>query len=335
MKNKKFLILSILLGCFFGLILFVLFDVYKGSIINTNIENFYLNKNKILVYSMKPGKNNWFYGTDIVINKQGFRDVDFDTKKDTIKIMCLGDSTTFGGTVDTNSLYTNVLSRLLNKKYSVYNLGVDGYNTIQEAENLRINGIRYKPDIVLVTFCLNDFECECDPMIYYAVKANFCKLNIFLCKSKFYRRHIFFPILKLIESLKKENRVNAVEMYRKYGNTDVSDIPDEEIGIRIISDLQKEHNFKCYFFILPFFRNFDNYLQEDENISIHLKEILQKYPNIKYFDLKDDFINISKDPSIFITEYDIGPDFVHPNNYGNEILAQLIYKKLKEDGAVD
>lgn len=334
-KKIFYLLLFVFLGICFGLISFIIFDIYKNNDFNTNIENFYLNKNKILVYSIKEGKNSWFYGTDIVINKQGFRDVDFEYKKGNIKIMCLGDSTTFGGCVNTTSLYTNKLSELLDYKYSVFNLGVDGYNTIQEAENLRINGIKYSPNIVLVTFCLNDFAQTCDPMIYYATKANFCKLNIFFCKSKFYRRYIFLPVLKLIETLKKENRINVVEMYRKYGTIDVSNITDEEIGIKIISDLQNEYNFKCYFFILPFFRNFDNYLQEDENKSIHLKEILQKYPNIKYFDLKDDFINISKDSSIFINEYDEGPDFIHPNNYGNELLAQFIYKKLKEDGVLN
>jgi lysophospholipase L1-like esterase len=328
MKNKIYFGLLILLGSLFGLFITILFDIYKNNDVNTDIENFYISKNKILVYSMK---SNWLYGTGININKQGFRDDDFDTKKGNVKILCFGDSTTFGGNVEKKSLYTNVLSELLSEKYSVYNFGIDGYNTIQEAENLRYNGIKYAPNIVVFLYCLNDFEI-CDLNIYYAAKSNFCRLNAFLCKSQIYRRFICLPTIKLIEFFRKEDEKNVVDIYRKYGEIDVSNIKNEEIGVKVVSELQKQYGFKCYFFILPYFRSFDNYLKEDEEIHNKIKEILQKYPNIKYFDLKEDFMNVSKDSSVFLYDDD---DYVHPNEYGHELIAKFIYDKLKSDGALE
>lgn len=329
MKNKIYFCLLILLGSLFGLVITVLFDIYRSDYVDTDIENFYISKNKILVYSMK---GNWLYGTGININKQGFRDDDFDTKKGDVKILCFGDSTTFGEKVEEKSLYTNVLSELLSKKYSVYNFGIDGYNTIQEAENLRYNGIKYTPDIVVFLYCLNDFNVSCDLDIYYAAKSNFCRVNAFLCKSQIYRRFIYLPTIKLIELFRKENGKNVADIYRKYGETDVSDVKDEEIGVKVISELQKQYGFKCYFFILPYFRNFDNYLKEDEEIHNRIKNVLQKYPNIKYFDLKEDFMNVSKNCEVFRV-YDW--DFIHPNEYGHKLIAKFIYEKLKLDGALN
>ena len=328
MKNKVYLCLLVLIGFLLGLIITVLFDIYISDYVNADIENFYISKNKILVYSMR---SSWLYRTGININKQGFRDDDFDIKKGNVKILCFGDSTTFGEAVEKKSLYTNVLSELLSEKYSVYNFGINGYNTIQEAENLRYNGIKYTPNIVVFLFCLNDFDICCDLSIYYAAKSNFCRLNVFLCKSWFYRRFIFVSIVNLIDFLKNEGR-NIVDMYRKYGEIDVSDVKDEEIGVKVISELQKQYGFKCYFFILPYFSNFDNYLKEDEEIHNRIKNILQKYPNIKYFDLKEDFMNVSKNDEVFRAE----PwDDIHPNEYGHELIAKFIYDKLKFDGALE
>jgi hypothetical protein len=36
------------------------------------------------------------------------------------------------------------------------NFGVSGYNTRQEVETLKVRGLQYQPDIVVVAYCLND-----------------------------------------------------------------------------------------------------------------------------------------------------------------------------------
>lgn len=329
--------IKILLLCILSFFSIILFDIYKKDIFSifyekqfiSDVGQFCLNDNKILMYSSKSGTRKWAYGTDIYINKQGFRDIDFEEKKGDIRILCIGNSIIFGETIDTKSLFTTELSNKLGSKYSVYNLGVNGYNVIQEAENLRVNGIKYKPNIVIVISSPIDIHSFFYRHIYYAAKANDNKINSFLCKSEFYFKYIFIPITKIIDI---DNDCDVVKIYRKYGSINVSNIPEEEIGFKIFSDLQKEYNFKCYFFILPLFRNFNNYLKEDNGKYVFVTEILNKYPNLKYFYLRDYFINISRNQNIFI---DDRSDFIHPNKYGHKLIADFVYKKLKEDGVLE
>lgn len=332
MKKKIFYIILVCIGLSFAVLVVLLFDIYKNKDITTDMLTYCLSENKILLYRMKSGNNKWLYATDIHINKQGFRDKDFDTKLAENKIICLGDSITFAGMLSTEDRYTEKLSKMLGEKYCVYNLGVDGYNTIQEAENLKEYGLKYKPDIVIVVYCLNDIENFCDPIIYYALKANFCKLNVFLCNSKLYRNYVYLPLIKYIEGHKKDVQFVISDMYRKYGEIDVSEIEDDEIGIRIISELQKKYEFKCYFFIIPFFRNFENYKKEDENIHLRLSEIFKKYPNLKLVDLKNSFMNVTKNDFSFRK---LDRDYIHPNEYGHGLIAKFIYENLKQDGAID
>ena len=117
-KNIYYLI-SVLFGIIIAFVVVILFDICINNDINTDIVNFKLSDNKVLLYSMTSGTNNWIYGTEININKQGFRDVDFNTKNGDLKIICIGDSVTFGGHIDNQFLYTSILSGFLNKNCSL------------------------------------------------------------------------------------------------------------------------------------------------------------------------------------------------------------------------
>ena len=85
----------------------------------------------------------------------------------------MGDSTTAGnGVPDLDKTYTKQLEKLLNTHnttgihYEVLNMGVGGYHTMQEIETLRVKGLKYNPDLVLVTFCVNDFDLHSDGGLY-------------------------------------------------------------------------------------------------------------------------------------------------------------------------
>ena len=331
-KKFLFIVVSVILSILLGIIVFILLEVCYNfnSDIYFDAKNTQSSKDYIIAYSMIPGFAMEYNNNLVLMNKDGFRDIDFDLKnRDNKKIAILGDSITLGSQARTENLHSSILSELLKDEYSVFNFGVDGYNTIQEAEVLKTQVLKYNPDIVLVIFCLNDFDTHCDGNMYYCSRARFNKINAFVFYRSWVYRYIFVKLIKFFDG---EDRTNIVKMYRKYGEIDVSDVEDEEIGVKVFSQLQKQYGFKCYFFILPYFRNFDDYSKKDEYIHNKLKKILIKYNNIKWFDLKDDFINISKDSNIFSYDDD---DFVHPNEYGHELLAKFIYEKLKSDGALN
>jgi lysophospholipase L1-like esterase len=99
----------------------------------------------------------------IRINAAGFRDdVDYPEAKPggTFRVVVLGDSFTFAGKVALADTMAKVLESRLgtgsSMRFEVLNLAVPGYNTDQEATTLEDVGLRYAPDVVIVSFVLND-----------------------------------------------------------------------------------------------------------------------------------------------------------------------------------
>lgn len=97
------------------------------------------------------------------VNADGFRDRDYrpGADPDTLRIVVLGDSVTFGWGVPPEQGFVKVLERALNEspeeqRYEVLNLGIGGYNTEQEVELYRVKGRRYAPDVVVLAYVLND-----------------------------------------------------------------------------------------------------------------------------------------------------------------------------------
>jgi lysophospholipase L1-like esterase len=108
------------------------------------------------------GKSVQFYGYDGRSNAMGYRDRDhpLDKPVDRRRVLVLGDSVTAGLWVnDDEAVYTSVMERALAADgiaADVMNFGVSGYNTAQEVETLRVKGLAYSPDTVVLAYCLND-----------------------------------------------------------------------------------------------------------------------------------------------------------------------------------
>ena len=75
----------------------------------------------------------------------------------TTRILVLGDSFTFGEDVGDDETYSHHLEQLL-PGTEVINLGVHGYGHDQMLIYLREEGIRYRPDIVILGFLTGDME---------------------------------------------------------------------------------------------------------------------------------------------------------------------------------
>ena len=80
------------------------------------------------------------------------------------RIAVLGDSIAFGYWVREADAFPRQLEALLNERrgagarVEVLDFGVPGYNLDQEIETLRVKGLAFSPDVVVVAFCLNDLE---------------------------------------------------------------------------------------------------------------------------------------------------------------------------------
>jgi lysophospholipase L1-like esterase len=100
---------------------------------------------------------------ELSLNSEGFRDIDFPAAKpdDTVRIVCLGDSWTFGANVNQGQSYPQRLQAMLRedfpqKRIEVFNLGMLGYSSYQGLELLQSRALSLDPDIVIVGFAMND-----------------------------------------------------------------------------------------------------------------------------------------------------------------------------------
>jgi len=105
----------------------------------------------------------------VEINAHGLRDEEITYKKNNNekRILVLGDSVTFGWGTSQGENFNDQMELLLREQtgaeWQVINAGVNGYNTEQEATFLRVEGMRYAPDYVLLIYVSNDVDPVFDP----------------------------------------------------------------------------------------------------------------------------------------------------------------------------
>ncbi|MCX6993348.1 MAG: GDSL-type esterase/lipase family protein [Kiritimatiellaeota bacterium] len=122
-------------------------------------------ENRRLVYELQPGLNLDFGHRRLKTNSAGMRcskEYALERLPHSIRILGIGDSGMFGWDQEQDDNYMDVLERNLNERhdsvtYEALNLAVPGYNTQLEVETLRTKGLAYKPDIVIVGWCNNDY----------------------------------------------------------------------------------------------------------------------------------------------------------------------------------
>lgn len=105
----------------------------------------------------------------VTINSHGLRDGEIPYKKSAgeKRVLVLGDSVTFGWGTSQGENFSDQMERMLREQtgteWQVINAGVNGYNTEQEATFLRLEGMRYSPDYVLLVYVSNDVDAVFDP----------------------------------------------------------------------------------------------------------------------------------------------------------------------------
>ena len=125
-----------------------------------DFPKFYL-KDEKLFWRLRPNqhiKNGFIVAGDYRTNSGGFRGREFEEiRSDGRKrILCLGNSVTFGWRVAEGEAYPQVLQKLLPAEYDVYNCAQTGYTTFQGKRLLEELLRKYRPDVVTLAFIWND-----------------------------------------------------------------------------------------------------------------------------------------------------------------------------------
>jgi lysophospholipase L1-like esterase len=105
------------------------------------------------------------YRTRVSTNSIGLRGPEVAPTKaqGTKRLLCLGDSFTFGKGVDDSTTYTAQLQHALDARlghdaWEVLNAGVVSYGTANAYQFLKARGLALEPDAVVLQMCWNDFQ---------------------------------------------------------------------------------------------------------------------------------------------------------------------------------
>ena len=207
--------------------------------------------NPILSYEFKPG----FRSDDDdlpfdyrVINSHGLRDVERQYAKPpgTKRIILLGDSVVVGYRIkEIDQLMSRQLERLYGgEKVEVLNVAVTGYCTRAEVELLRVQGVKYDPDAVILVFVENDFR-NFNPE---SIGADGIANRPALANWMFHTSHLFrLACLQF-------NWFNfGFEADPARGNQDAIGDNNVSDGLALLRDLADEHGFKPLVAVWPAF----------------------------------------------------------------------------------
>ena len=110
-----------------------------------------------------PNRNTSLMSVGVRTNEQGFRGppIPETAAEGVARIAFVGDSTTMGwGVAEKDTFANQVIDKLVKqgRKVDGFNEGVGNWNTTQELTNFLDTGLKMKPDIVVLTYFINDGE---------------------------------------------------------------------------------------------------------------------------------------------------------------------------------
>jgi len=302
------------------------FSFHPGKSVFQAVTKLYrLSKNKNLVYELCPnsGLKLEERGIEIKINGFGFRDKNYNLNKgDKKRVIFVGDSLTYGWSINLHETYHKQLEELLHSKnynVDVMGMGIVGYNTVQEYYLIKEKVLKFNPDIIVLQICSNDFrrtlgiKKEKKGENYRLIPYRDVAIPYVLAKSSIThflmrRSHLYkFINLKLELLIKKWNKNYTAKEYFLLG---------EEKSFRYLKKIKiflDEEGIKFCAVIFPNKKTRETY----RHASLH-KRIGTLLTNLQvpYIDLYRAF-NITG-PA------DIWADKSHPNGKGNRIAAEKL-----------
>jgi len=350
-KVKLILLGSSLLICLVALEIAVrvsgVNDQFTRKIFSKNLLQ--VSELPVLVYEPKPGGFSKIDGVENRISSQGLRDREFAIPKPdgTFRIIALGDSVTFGLGVRAEETFSKYLEQMINDKreqgqktVEVLNMGVNGYKTVQEVEYLRVNGLRFEPDLVILEYNLNDpgdFSRELSYFRHWQNKrwtdesmsfgerfrARLTQFSDLAFMIKY--RTVKFQlggILKGSEVTKDKPR-NYDGYFHLYQNKPVMQALHEAFDK--LAAMGSKNQFQVILAVFPILREFDDYrwtpLQH---------QVMEMGGNRGFFtlDVLDVFKAENKTGESLRRRHD---DLEHPNPEGHEIAARAMYGLIKEN----
>lgn len=252
-------------------------------------------------------------------NSFGYRDREFSVRKEkgTFRVVCIGDSVTFGFPVQKDNTYPKALERLLQKRFpsmktEVLNLGVPGYTSYQGLELFKKEVLMLEPDAVVVYYGLNDmsaaFKADKDqPRLPSWLLASENQLN----KLYFYR--LFTKIALHFKYPAGKNDYPGLRVSPR----------DYKRNLQQIESLAKDNKMRVLFIVQPAF--FD--VEEQRIVSERRYEPPEK---VNCLDIYTLFKKREKEAAALFID-DVRPLNFHLSEAGQRLLAEAVSDCLAKD----
>lgn len=288
--------------------IFVRFFIDDGM--NYEIEMMkYANELKIISSDKKIGiehrKNirGVYMGTEVLLDKDGFRNNYLDQVSNKEKILMLGDSMTFGWGAK------NTFSDLLNQKMETYdflNAGIGNTNTIMQINNFFTNfSEKYDYKLIILNFFINDFE------------------NVEIKKPNFLQKYSYFYTFL-------NNKINTILIRFKlkddWEKFYTNNYLDEKIKSETLNQINKLNNFclekniKFVIHNIPELRDLNNYKFQEETVIIKNFADSKNIPFLNsHYALKE-----YNEESLWVTKLD-----PHANDKAHKIISDYLFKNIK------
>lgn len=273
-----------------------------------------------LVYRLAPGTETTRDDAHYVINSDGFRDDEFSRPPpaEAARIVVLGDSVAFGWGVALEEAFPQRLESILNSPSGriheqtetiVYNLSVDGYSTHQEVRLLETVGLSLDPDLVILSYVLNDPHIFDGGLSRYYNSSRIEILRL-LSDAAFKVRQKFGSA---------QLRPGAWEYHRYIHERYAEDI---EADFKKLGALARENDLRLIVLITPILL----WPRDDEY------PLLEIHRQIKNLSLDQGFEVIDLEPEFETTVFEeIAFDVWHPRPAGHEIIAQTLASRLRAE----
>jgi len=263
-----------------------------------------------IVYDLQPDLEMDFGHHWLRTNHAGMRsDKNYPLARQphSLRIVGVGDSGMFGWDVEQNEPYLAVLEANLNRRgngttYEALNFAVPGYNTQLEAETLRRKALAYRPDVVIVGWCENDFSLP-----YFMLEhVNFRRRDIsYLYRLLFDRKNYLADATGVRFTEMREFNEKDV-MPEITGGTDVAGV---RRALQDMRELSRTHDFH----LLIFGPLGPEILRLCREVGVDYYNTFEKIPGGIYPD-------------------DFAIHFMHPRPGGHRVLAEYLERELAERG---
>ncbi len=280
-----------------------------------------------------------WYGTD----SHGLRGSEFKPAKtaEEYRVLAVGDSCTFGKSVDEPDCWPRQLERMLTKalppgrRAMVANAGVNGYSARQYLQAILDRSPLVEPQLIAVGYNLNDFPNltkAVDESIHLG-KGNLraaipFKTRELLGRSALYRylRATYYVMNRQSDFAKAEEMASAV---KNQGKLNPERVALEITRLESIASAAREMNAKLCVFLFPY--ESQVYLEKYDTAAVDWLRGLCEERGIAFVSMIDEFrarAHSTNPPKALF----VRGDRYHPNPEGYEIVAAKILEAVRAKG---